>query len=47
MMTVLQAAKFLRDAAEMTSKMSQDWDNFEVICKDMIIAAVITGNIDK
>lgn len=38
-MTVEEAAKFLRNAAEMTARMSQNWDNFERICADMIKSA--------
>jgi hypothetical protein len=39
-MTVAEAAKFLRNAAEMTARMSQNWDNFKRICADMIRGAL-------
>ena len=41
-MTVIEAAKFLRNAAEGTARMSQNWDNFEKIALDMIQAAFNT-----
>lgn len=39
-MTVEQAAKWLRQAAEMTAGASKNWDNFEAICKEMLEAAL-------
>lgn len=38
-MTVDEAAKFLRNAAEMTARHSQNWDNFENICRDVVDSA--------
>ena len=38
-MTVEEAAKLLRNMAEATARMSQNWDNFEAICLDMLKAA--------
>lgn len=39
-MTAEEAAKFLRDSAEATAKMSHNWDNYEKICRDMIDSAL-------
>lgn len=36
MMTLDEAAKFLRNMAELTSKGTRDWNNFEGICKDIL-----------
>ncbi len=33
---LLATAKTLRDAAELTAKASQNWDNFEAICFDAL-----------
>jgi hypothetical protein len=41
-LTAEQAAKYLRDAAEMTARHSQNWDNFQSTCFDMISAALRT-----
>lgn len=38
--TAEQAAKVLRQMAEATANMSQNWDNYEAICLDMIKAAL-------
>lgn len=35
-LSVNEAGKMLRDFAEMTAKMSGDWDNFEEICTSLL-----------
>lgn len=35
-MTLEEAAKQLRSWAELTAKNSQNWDNFETICLDIL-----------
>lgn len=37
-MTIAQAAKMLRDFAELTSINSNNWDNFEHICQDVLLS---------
>lgn len=38
-MTLEQAAQWLRQAAEMTASNSQNWNNFEAICLQMLTDA--------
>jgi hypothetical protein len=42
-MTIEQAAAFLRQAAETTARMSQNWPNFEAICADFLRSAYGAG----
>ena len=40
MMTVEEAAKFLRNTAELTARNTQNWDNYQRICLDMLKSAI-------
>lgn len=46
-MTVDGAAKWLRQAAEMTASASKNWDNFETICKEMLTSAYEGGKTEN
>ncbi len=39
-LTPEEAAKKLREFAELTASNSQNWDNFEKIARDMLVAAM-------
>lgn len=41
--TPAQAAKKLREMAELTAELSQNWDNFQDICESMLIQAYEGG----
>lgn len=45
-MTVEEAAKWLRQAAELTASASKNWDNFERICQEMLESALAHGRSD-
>lgn len=42
-MTVEEAARQLRQMAELTARASQNWENFEAICRDFLRAALTHG----
>lgn len=42
-MSVEQAAKMLRDAAQLTSQASKNWDNYQKICEGVIQDALDAG----
>jgi hypothetical protein len=46
-LSVEEVAKRLRQMAELTAKASQNWNNFEAICKDMLQAAYNAGKENK
>lgn len=43
LLSIEECAKRLREMAELTSKGSRNWDNFEGICLDVLNAAKASG----